>query len=280
MPRDRLDEVRRLWVPAQVGAVLFREDPPVDYRPYRGHDRRTRLLRDAWLDMITSHPIEYLVERADLYRRLLALGDTPPSTWYRESDQIRAISPGLRQRLTGLNDLRAEYLELFESGEPGRGGPLHRPWIYVLLGLGGSIALIVMSSRLRVFGWTLLALQVSLQVVVAFAAPLLEYRFQLFQVVLGIISPILAAPALAAWILHRGRRSVERSFAQDLHDDPAHGEHDDGGTKPAMAGVLLDTEGHEHDQGRHEHEGQTTLVEAHGPLEQEHRDRDDQRGDR
>lgn len=196
LPSDREDEVRRLWVPAQVGAVLFREDPPVDYRPRRGHERRTRLLRDAWLDMITSHPIAYLAERGDLFRRLLGLGDTPPGAWFRESDQIRGISPGLRQQLPGLNDVRAAYLEAFESGEPGRGGPLHRPWIYVLLGLSGSIALIVTSSRLRVIGWTLLALQASLQSVLAFAAPLLEYRFQLFQIVLGIVAAVLGTHAL------------------------------------------------------------------------------------
>jgi hypothetical protein len=192
LPGGRLDAVRKLWIPAQVGAVLFRDDPPVDYRPYHNPGHRTQLLRDAWIDMITSHPVSYVAERADLYRRLLGVGDVPPGAWYAETDPLpNDYSVGLQQRYPSINEIRNDYMELFESGVPGYGGPLHRAWIYVLLGLGGAAAIVAAGPRLRVFGWMLLALQLSLQLVLMLSATLLEYRFELFQVVLGIAAAVI-----------------------------------------------------------------------------------------
>jgi hypothetical protein len=202
---DRLDDVRRLWVPAQIGAVLFRDDPPVDYRPYGGHEPRTELLRDAWIDTITEHPFDYAAERLDLYRRLLGIGDEVPGAWYAESDRIDQRSSEFQQRFTGLNDARRAYIELFESGAPGLGGPLHGAWIYLLLGLVGAAAIVVTSARLRVLGASLLALQVSLQLVLVIAAPLLEYRFELFQVVLGIVAVVIGA---RVWFEARRRDAI------------------------------------------------------------------------
>ena len=194
LPRDQLDEVRTLWVPAQVGAVLFRDDPPVDYRPRQGSARRTRMLRDAWLDMVTTHPFAYAVERADLYRRLLGIGDTVPGAWYATTDVIPGTAAaGLRQRFDALNDARGDYLRLFEQGAPGTGGPLHQVWIYLALGLVSAAAIVAAGPRLRAFGWTMLALQLLMQLVLVFAATLLEYRFELFQVVLGLALTAIAA---------------------------------------------------------------------------------------
>jgi hypothetical protein len=194
MSADRLDDVRRLWVPAQVGSVLFRTDPPVDYRPYEGSGPRTRALRDAWFEMIANHPFAYIVERADLYRRLLGVGDAVPGAWYEISDRLPYQgSRDLQQRFSGLNDIRSEFLQVFDSGAPGSGGPFHDAWLYVALGLGSALAIVAAGTRLRVFGWAMLALQISMQLVLGFAATLLEYRFELFQVVLGIALAVIAA---------------------------------------------------------------------------------------
>ena len=206
LPRGQLDDVRRLWVSGQVGAVLFRDDPPVDYRPYAGSGKRTRVLRDAWIEMITDHPFDYAAERLDLARRLLGIGDAIPGAWYATSDDLDwEGSPELAQHFTNLNDLRGDYLHAFDSGVEGFGGGLHRAWIYLVLGLLSAGLIIALDPRLRVFGATLLALQIALQLVLVFAAPLGEYRFELFQIVLGIVAAVLAAVVAAQRTSGQGR---------------------------------------------------------------------------
>ncbi len=223
LPRGQLDDVRRLWVSGQVGAVLFRDDPPVDYRPYAGSGKRTRVLRDAWIEMITDHPFDYAAERLDLARRLLGIGDAIPGAWYATSDDLDwEGSPELAQHFTNLNDLRGDYLRAFDSGVEGFGGGLHRAWIYLVLGLLSAGLIIALDPRLRVFGATLLALQIALQLVLVFAAPLGEYRFELFQIVLGIVAAVLAAVVAAR--ARRGRDAITPSKSLTKSKEPEQGE--------------------------------------------------------
>lgn len=204
LPPSELDEVRRAWVPGQVGAVLFRDHPLVPFPrfsspPWLGD------LRGAWFDMILDHPAEYAVVRGDLYRRQLGIGGhTVPGAWYAVSDELDwEGSPGLQQRFANLNDARRTYLEAFDADAPGSGGPLHRAWIYLLLGLAGSLAIVMHHRRLRLLGWSTLALQVLMQAVLFFAAPLVEFRFELFQVTLGI-----ALAVIGTWVWYNARRSI------------------------------------------------------------------------
>ena len=76
---------------------------------------------------------------------------------------------------------------------------------YLLAGLAGSVALIVLpGASLRVMGAAALAIQVSLQVVLFVTAPVVEYRYEFFQVLLGIVLGTLGA--VTAWRTRRSRR--------------------------------------------------------------------------
>jgi len=188
-----LTAIREAWIEGQVGSVVYPADPLVDYAPYTaGHGDEVRA---AWARAVLDHPIDYLIVRADLATKSWGLRSGNLSAWFDRSDALNRASRELRQRFTGLADARANYLDAFDRGR-GTPGVLHMPWLYLLVGIIGSVALLVVGASARVFGVATLALQVLLQGVLVVAAPLVEFRFQYFQVVLG---PVIAGVGLVSW---------------------------------------------------------------------------------
>ena len=220
---DDLGTVRELWVDGHVGYVLDVPDAPFRYRPY--NSSHVDALRAAWRDAIIDHPLDYAVVRTKLTLQLWGLRDGMLSAWFDRSDDLSASGGGalswersreLAQSFPSLADARASFLDAFD-GQRGYPGPLHRPWPYLLAGLAGAILLVAAGGASRVFGWAMLALQVLLQGVLALSAPLVQYRFEYFQVLLGIV---LAVLGVAAW---RRRRIEARSALAHTPTSPGQG---------------------------------------------------------
>jgi hypothetical protein len=184
-PAQDLTMLRELRVPG-LDYVLVPNSP----FPHRPLSRTARAddVRDAWWDAIRAHPIDYANVRGDLFLRLMGLRSGMVGTWYGISDQLDWRDDEFRQRFASLNDARQSYLDLFADRPLGEPSPLHLPITYVLVGVAGAVVLIVYrSAGFRVLGVATLVLQLSLQMVLLVAATEVSYRFEYFQVLLGIV---------------------------------------------------------------------------------------------
>jgi len=197
-PSQDLDAVRRRGVAEAVTGT----DPLVIWRPYDGNAGLQAQVDHTWWAMVRKHPLDYAQARGRMYLRQLMIGRPGRATFFRASDELGwDLSAELRQSFPGLNRRRIDLLQIFEPGSPGSGGPLHAVWLYVLLGMAGGVRLAFVGGHARTLGVSSLILQVTLQGGVFFFAPAVSYRYQLFQVVLGII---LATAAVA--ILRKSSR--------------------------------------------------------------------------
>lgn len=190
---DDLDEIRAALTQGQVGAVfnLVAEMPSV---------RDPNVLRSAWLESIREHPLDYIAVRGTLWLQLMGLRSGLLSAWFGGSDLLNwDRSPELAQAFPTLTSARYSVLDTFDDGNRGP-GPLHRPVIFLVAGLFGSVLLIVAGSAARLFGIATLGLQVVFQATLAATAPVVEFRFEYFQVLLGIVLGVLG---LSAWWVRR-----------------------------------------------------------------------------
>jgi len=196
---DDLDALRANWVEGQIGSIVYQADGPVRFEPYtRGH---VDALQSEWVRSALRHPSDYAVVRAKFALQLVGLRAGMVGAWFDRSDTLRwRGSTELRQRVTAMADVRASYLDAFDGDTPGSPGPLHQPWLYLMFGIVGAILFVAIGGTARVFGWAVLALQVLLQLVLAIAAPVVEFRFQYFQVMLGIV---LLVVGVQLWAVHR-----------------------------------------------------------------------------
>jgi len=184
------------------GAAISGSPPLVVFAPYEGEQGThvNREVRAAWRSMVRKTTKAYLLERAAFFKHQLALGRPAVSTHYGVSDDIGV--DGFGQQLPGLNDVRRSYVRAFES-QPGRGGALHVPFVYLVLGLAGAAVLAWLDLELRAVWIGTALLQLALQAVILFTAPVEEYRFELFQVVLGLMLAIMAS-----WAVHARRHAA------------------------------------------------------------------------
>lgn len=98
-------------------------------------------------------------------------------------------SAGLTQEWSGGSQARLDYLDTFGGASP-TSGWLFTVWPYLLLGWIGAGVLAMRAPQLRLFALTALAVQVALQFVLTFTAIAVEFRFEAFQVLLGIVMTI------------------------------------------------------------------------------------------
>jgi hypothetical protein len=187
---DDLDVIRRRWIDGQSGAVLYVPGGPVRYDP---GEPGGAALRNAWLRAIVHHPFAYAAVRSELTLQILGARDGTLSAWFDRSDLLAPWTRQFAPDLPRLASVRADYLDAFDASQRGAPGPLHAAWMYLLAGLLGGALLVAAGGWQRVFGWAVLALQLLLQAVLFFAAPVAEYRFEYFQIVLGIVVAILGA---------------------------------------------------------------------------------------
>lgn len=157
-------------------------------------DRTNRDLRDRWIDAIRSEPIKYLDARAGMYARQLGLSGLEDNPFYGRSDELDwDRSPQLRQRWPGMNDLHTDaLLWLSESRYIAW---IYAPVLYLLAGLGAAAALIVV-RRDRTCWILVFGLQLALQTTLFVSTPVVRFRYQYFQVVLGIVLTIMAVHQL------------------------------------------------------------------------------------
>jgi len=189
---DDLDRIRKRWIPGQSGAVLYVPGGPVRYDP--GEPSGTAV-RNAWLAAIVHHPLAYASVRGELTLQILGARKGTLSAWFDRSDHLARWTRQFAQDLPRLASVRADYLDAFDASPRGSPGPLHAAWMYLVSGLLGGALLVARGGWRRVFGWVVLALQLLLQGVLFFAATVAEYRFEYFQVILGIVVTILGAHA-------------------------------------------------------------------------------------
>lgn len=200
-PSQDIGQIRRTWKPGNVGLTIYPPDSPVVFDFTPTGDRVNDVVRDDWAEMVQDHPITYVGQRLRLALRQLGVGMPPQFPYFLETDTSGVAAARFEQEWPSANEARQDYLEALGGGVP-TGGALFRVWPYLLLGLGGALALAIWTPKLRLFAMTALIVQVSLQALLAFAAIAVEFRFQAFQVLLGIVMTVLA---LAAW---RDRRAL------------------------------------------------------------------------
>ena len=202
-PSQDLDQVRQTWTEGNVGRTIFPADAPVVFNPTETGGRTNDVLTDDWAAMVTDHPITYLGQRVRLQLKQLGLGLAPQYPYFLATDVSGGPgSTGLGQDWSGGNQARLDYLAFFGGGSP-TGGALFTVWPYLLLGWLGAVLLAVRAPQLRLFALTALAMQVSLQLVLTFTAIAVEFRFEAFQVLLGIVMAVLCV----ASELERRRRT-------------------------------------------------------------------------
>lgn len=148
---------------------------------------------ELWWNAVIDDPASYLRVRTGLYLDQAAITVGALSPYYGITDELYWERSGdLRQRLPWLSDLRLRYLE-GTSGVPGQGSLLHAVWIYLLLGIGGSVLVIKRGGRLRPLGYAAVGLVGLSQVILFFTAPVANYRYQFPIVVFGILMAIAGA---------------------------------------------------------------------------------------
>ena len=183
------------WNVDTVAPFVF---PPINVMQVPLDARRAEDLREAWSDAVTGDPLGYLEMRATLWFREISV--TRRSTFIYHP----AIDPnefGFKIRFDDLNTAAKDYVEAFAVKPTLDGGVVHAVWIYLLICLVATFALI---RRTR--SWALLVIgaaafgSIAYQSGLFFGAMGTQYRWQLSVVVCG----LLALVALV--VLLRDRR--------------------------------------------------------------------------
>ena len=196
-PSQDLAEVRKSWQPGNVGATIFPPGSPVRFSMGPDGAEITDELTADWKRMVREHPITYLGQRLRLQKLVLGLNGSTSYPYFESSAALGTQSPRLLQDLSGLNDVRTGYLDAAGVDLPTSGFP-YLPWIYLLFGVGAGVLIALRSDRLRLFAVVAVALQVSLQALLTFTVIGAEFRFEAFQVILGIVLPVTLGSLLLA----------------------------------------------------------------------------------
>jgi len=208
-PRLDIAELKRLWSkshPDQRGAWFWSVDSPVVLDMYEDGGAVNALVASSWREAILAEPLAYLRSRTELYVAQVDLVTPSRSTFYGVSDELEwERSDSLRQAFPALNEIRMNYAFLASvDGESNVGGPLYRVWIYLGLGIAGSVVLAMTKTDLRFLALGLLVFQLLMQALLFVGAGVAEYRYNYYQVILGIVLSIAAASELVS-----SRRSVD-----------------------------------------------------------------------
>jgi hypothetical protein len=204
-PRDiftqDLAHIRRWSNTLQADELEFGPGEAV-HVPLTGRSYET--LRSAWVSAVREHPLDYLLVRLKLGLRMAAVTGPADPVF-----QDPPAAPGFLPRFPRLAQPATAYLFLFtENHNAFAGGPLHRPWLYLLALLAGSLWFLW--RRARRLDWLLGLLCVALLLyaaVVLFTAPSAYYRFLYPDVVGGALVVILFAAEAVTAI---GRRRLFR----------------------------------------------------------------------
>lgn len=206
-PSQDLEAVRLRGLPDAFAGP----DPLVAWNPYQDGAAIQAQVAHAWWTMVKNHPLDYLRARARFFVPQLMIGHPARSAYFGWSDELDWERSGeLRQSFPTLNRGRLRLLTIFEGNAVARGGPLHVVWLYVLLGIAASLRLAFVSDPTRTLGISALLLQVTLQIGIFFFAPTVQYRYQLFQLILGIAMTIGAAATLRRPATRRSRHELDR----------------------------------------------------------------------
>jgi hypothetical protein len=163
---------------------------PLVHADQPGNREVNRALRSEWLRAIGDSPANYLHNRADLYVRQLGLTGPSDIPFYGRSDEHDpTLSASTQQQWPTLSDAHTRVL--LRLSESGLAKVLYAPALYLVAGLGAS-AVLARIDRQRVLWAFVFALQVALQFGLIVTAPVVRFRYQYFQVVLGLVVVVLA----------------------------------------------------------------------------------------
>jgi hypothetical protein len=163
------------------------------------HQTVTDRYSAQWRNMLWSHPVAYLKARFELHLRQVGLSGDINSTYFGRSDTLGRDSYEFAPAFPWLLDIRNRALAT-TADESGKGSILHVPALYLIL---ATVAIVYFGRELRDVRAALFygAVLGAMQLLLFFAAPTNEYRFQFFQVVLAV------ALALIAIADYAGRRN-------------------------------------------------------------------------
>lgn len=182
--------------------------------------RRFSLLQETWTHAIADYPVDYLNERLARARWELGVqGDVPqvaygpPPTSFGGPIIDRELRRRLADYLTAGS--RNEYLA---GGWPDyAGGPLHRPWMYVLaIGLA-AVAATVRRRRptdivLALLAWAILAYTLEVLLV----SPIVTYRYVYPAIATGTVFAVVIGAELVIGLLRRRDSATARASDSDL----------------------------------------------------------------
>lgn len=194
-PSQDLARVRQTWSFGSVGQTIFPPDAPVRFDMSEHGGAVSRVLAADWSRMVRRHPVTYLGQRARLALRQLGVGAPSVYPYFAGSAELGIVDARLRQRWPAGNRARLDYLRRLGVRVPESGFP-YTVWPYLLLGCGAAVAIAWRSARLRLFAASALVLQLALQVVLFFTAVKLEFRYEAFQVMLGVVLVIMLGSVL------------------------------------------------------------------------------------
>lgn len=150
--------------PAQDLAVLEASFNPASFEPmvfgpnaiipYPVSGDAVSELQEDWIDVVLSHPVSYLEERATVWLQQISL--TEPSVWIVHPG-VDANTWGYAAEFPAIDDAIQHYVRFFASNDQLGGGVVHTVWIYLLVLVGGLWYLRSASARRRSVGWMSLA---------------------------------------------------------------------------------------------------------------------------
>lgn len=215
-PRQDLEVLRDVWLkqPAdKQSGILVNEDLGLRFSwdAHAGSPEHEAVLA-AWMTALKDRPLVYLSGRLDLFSAQLGVSVPPRTVFFSWSDDLDWVgSAGLAQEYPDLNEVRLKALVPTLDGQTGFGGRLHVPWAYLLLGLLGAGVLALFGGVLRPLGWGLIAFQSVMQIGIFLSAPVSEYRYLHYQVVLGAFLTLVAARVLGGLLVAWAVRQPDRT---------------------------------------------------------------------
>jgi hypothetical protein len=197
MPERGMRPVDASWNPDSNIAYVV--GPTAAIQLYLPPDKVSSLTH-SWFNAIKKYPGTYLAERWALFLRQIGITRRANVAYHPGIDP----NPfGYTIRFRDLNETAVDYLDVFTEDDL-NGGPVYTIWVYLALGLAGSLVLLLRhdsTPALRAvgaFGLTALTYQSGLFI----GAPATQYRYEFPMVTVAMLVTIVAAKRLID--VHRG----------------------------------------------------------------------------
>jgi hypothetical protein len=211
-PSQDLSQLVARWNPENVVTLITDPaggPPPIRVDTPFGRDPAADALSSEWFDAVKSYPGAYLAERGSLFLDQLGIDEAPQYPMHLGIDGNKW---GFAFAHPQLNDAMRTYIALFaEDDGLIRGGPIFRPFIYVILLLLSSSLLFLQRRRTcqpalsRIVMWFMIAAVGYELTYLPFAMGTM-YRFSYPVVVVAVV-----CTTWTAVVLVRHRRNAEES---------------------------------------------------------------------